>query len=93
MVSFISHKPSSKSSSFFAPTKLFSGLLLLALALHGSSSLPVNKRQATDEDSTVNIRKQLYWGMRLLTRINTNGIVTNMGIPQEDINNARLIVS
>ena len=93
MVSFASCKQSSKSHSFFAPAKLFAGFLFLVLVLHGSSSLPVNKRQTTEEDSTVNIRKQLYWSISLLTRINTHGIVTSMAIPREVINNVHPIVS
>ena len=82
MVSFTSHKP-----SFFSTA---TGLLVLALALHGSSS-PVNKRET---DPTVDIiRKELYWGTKLLTQINKNSTFTNMGITQKNITNLLPIVS
>jgi preprotein translocase subunit SecB len=88
MNSFTSHKP-----SFFAPAILFSGLLILALALRGSSAPVVNKRETTETDPTVEIRKQLYWGTRVLTELKTHGVFTSMGISQEDVNNTLPIVS
>ena len=87
MVSFTSRNP-----SFFIPAMLFSGLLLLALGLHGSSS-PVSKRQTAEEDRTVDIRKQLYWGMKLLIQRNNHGVFTNMNITDENRNNILPIVS
>ena len=81
MVSFTSRKP-----SFFSPA---TGLLVLALALHCSSS-PVNKRETTEEDP---IREELYWGTRLLTQINNDSVFTNMGITQKNISNLLPIVS
>ena len=78
MVSFTSRKP-----SFFSPA---TGLLVLALALHCSSS-PVNKREITE------VREELYWGTRLLTQINNDGVFTNMSITQKNISNLLPIVS
>ncbi len=75
MNSFTSHKP-----SFFSPVILFSGLLILALALHGS---PMEIRNL----------EQAYWGMSHLTDLMTNDIFTSMGISQEDVNNTLPIVS
>ena len=54
----------------------------------------MNKRQTTEEDLTVQeIRKELYLGTRLLTKLSTNSTLTNMGITQENIDNLDPIVS
>ena len=83
MVSFTSRNP-----SFFSTAMLFSGLLLLALGLHGSSS-PLSKRQtAAGVD-----HEELYWGMKLLIQRNNHGIFTNMDITEENRDNLRPIVS
>ena len=86
MVSFTSRNP-----SFFSTAMLFSGLLLLALGLHGSSS-PLSKRQTEAVKRGVD-HEELYWGMKLLIQRNNHGIFTNMDITEENRDNLRPIVS